>query len=68
MISRKKRERYKYIAEQIAKNNNLELNTHSWDDVWNMLDKFPESTKSLLKGSSKVHSDAIVNYRYSLQS
>lgn len=44
MISRKKRTRYRDSAIEIAKEHNIPLNTDSWEEIWNILDRFNEPT------------------------
>lgn len=42
MISRKKRLRYKSSAARIAKENNIKINLNSWEEIWNLLDRYDE--------------------------
>lgn len=44
MISRKKRLRYKTNAYRIAKEHGISLNTDSWEEIWDLLDKYDEPT------------------------
>lgn len=42
MVIKKKRLRYKTNAAKIAKQHNIQINLDSWEEIWDLLDKYKE--------------------------